>query len=883
MQMVTPRTLGVEEEFHLVDLKTRRLTARAPDLLDELSDHYVAELQRCVVETNTQVVDSLDGLRRELVGHRRVLVNTAAELGMGVVAAGAVPLSVPAEMQVTKTARYRQMLADYQLLAREQLICGTQVHVGVDNRDEAVAVAHRVSAYLPILLALSASSPFASDGSDTGYSSMRTLVWQRWPTTGPAAPVQSAEEYDELVNDLVASGVIADAGMVYFDVRPSNSAPTLELRVCDSCPSVDTIVLIAGLFRALVEREANDRRAGAPATILSPVLGRAALWRAARSGLEGDLVAVGAPASRPASEVVTDLVESLRPELEHNGDWDTVSELARQVLAAGTSSARQRRALRRRGHLTDVVDQLIAETAGCWPSAATVLRDDPTLLFGYHPFSDPRVRIARTSVDASYDEAVDTDGQPRQIYRTVLTTIAHLGAGQLRLREEGIEQDQRADNITFRVAGQNCAQLFPVDLVPRIVVADEWAQLSAGLGQRARALDAFLRDIYSEQAIVADGVIGVQALDRAQGFRSTGRLAGDTVRAHISGTDLVCERDGHWVVLEDNLRVPSGMGYAIANHRLLNKHLPELQPPAPIEDVDRSPQMLLETLRAAAPRCAPDDPAVVLLSAGWEDSAWFEHMFLSEEMGVSLVQPSDLSVRDGKLVRHIGSGVRNIDVVYARMDEDMLLSSTGYDGVPLRSGLLGAIAGGNLAVVNALGNGVADDKAIYPYVPAMIDYYLGEKPMLDQVRTWICGERAQRDFVLANLGDLVVKPIDGLGGSGVLIGPDASDAALEARRRELIAQPERFVAQELVALSTHPTFDGEGMYPHHVDLRGFVHLRAGTAGSVSAHITSAPLTRVASRGSRIVNSSYGGGSKDTWVLTDSPVFSCGAGDLEPPT
>jgi glutamate---cysteine ligase / carboxylate-amine ligase len=866
MRRVPPRTLGVEEEFHLVDLKTRRLTARAPELLAELSDHYVAELQGCVVETNTRVVDSLDGLRGELVDHRRVLVDTAAELGIGVVAAGAMPLSVPAEMQVTKTARYRQMLADYQLLAREQLICGTQVHVGVDNRDEAVAVAHRVAAYLPTLLALSASSPFASDGSDTGYSSMRTLVWQRWPTTGLAAPVHSAEEYDELVTNLVASGVIADAGMVYFDVRPSNSAPTLELRVCDSCPSVDTIVLIAGLFRALVEREVDASRAGTPATILSPALGRAALWRAARSGLEGDLVDVSAPASKPAAEVVTELVHSLRPQLEDSGDWDIVSELTREVLVVGTSSARQRRALRRRGRLTDVVDQLIAETAGRWSSTAPAVGDDPTLLFGYQPGSDPVVRVAGGSVDVSYDEAVDADGHPRQRYRSVLDTIAGLGVAQLRSREVAIEQEQRAENITFRVTGQSRAQLFPLDLVPRMVSADEWAQLSEGLGQRARALDAFLRDIYSAQAIVADGIIGLQALDRAPGFRSTGRLAGNTVRAHVSGTDLVCDRAGRWMVLEDNLRVPSGTGYAIVNHRLLSKHLPELQPPAAIEDADRAPQMLLETLRAAAPPRAPDEPAVVLLSAGWEDSAWFEHTFLADEMGVALVQPSDLSVCDGKLLRHIGSDIQRIDVVYARMDEDMLLSSTGYDGAPLRPGLLGAITDGHLTIANALANGVADDKAIYPYVPAMIEYYLGEKPKLSQVPTWICGERAQRDFVLANLGDLVVKPIDGLGGSGVLIGPEATDAALEARRRELVTQPERFVAQLLVDLSTHPTFDGEGLYPHHVDLRAFVHLRADTAGSVSTHIAPAALTRVASRGSRIVNSSYGGGSKDTWIL-----------------
>ena len=257
-----PRTLGVEEEFHVVDLKTRRLTARAPELLDVLSNSYVAELQRCVVEMNSGVVHTLDGLRADLQSHRRVLVDAAARLGMGVVAAGAVPLSVPAEMQVTQTARYRQMLADYQLLAREQLICGTQVHVGVDDRDESVAVANRVTPYLPTLLALSASSPFWADGSDTGYASARMLVWQRWPTTGPAPPVSSAAEYDRLVDDLVASGVITDAGMVYFDVRPALAAPTLELRVCDSCPSVDTIVLIAGLFRAVVEREVEALRVG---------------------------------------------------------------------------------------------------------------------------------------------------------------------------------------------------------------------------------------------------------------------------------------------------------------------------------------------------------------------------------------------------------------------------------------------------------------------------------------------------------------------------------------------------------------------------------------------------------------------------------------------
>jgi carboxylate-amine ligase len=860
-----PRTMGVEEEFHLVDQKTRRLTARAPELLGVLSDSYVAELQRCVVEMNSGVVDTLDGLRADLQNHRKVLVDAAAKLGMGVVAAGAVPLSVPAEMQVTQTARYRQMLADYQLLAREQLICGTQVHVGVADRDESVVVANRVSAYVPTLLALSASSPFWSDGSDTGYSSVRTLVWQRWPTTGLAAPVSSAAEYDKLVAELVASGAITDDGMVYFDVRPAVAAPTLELRVCDSCPSVDTIVLIAGLFRALVERELEGFRAGVPAVEVSPPLGRAALWRAARSGLEGDLVDIDGPVSRPAGDVVTELIRSLRPQLEAAGDWQMIVELTRQVLIAGTSAARQRRALRRRGRLTDVVDQLIAETAGSWPGTATAVIEDPTLLFGYQP--DREYDPADKAAAVSYDEAVDPTGRPRPRYEKILHAVADLGVAVLRSREGDIEQDQRAESITFRVSGQNRAQVFPLDLMPRLVPADEWAVLTAGLGQRAKALNTFLRDIYSEQAILADGVIGMHTLDRAPGFRSTGRLSRDPVRAHVSGTDLVCDKAGNWMVLEDNLRIPSGTAYAIANRRLLTKHLPELELPAELGDVDQVPAMLLETLRAGAPPAAGDEPSVALLSAGWEDSAWFEHTFLAEELGIPLVQTSDLSVREGKLFRHIGSDVHPVDVLYARMDEDMLLSSTGYDAGALRPGLLEAVTNGTLTIANALGNGVADDKAIYAYVPAMIEYYLGEKPALAQVPTWICAERAQRDYVLDNIAELVVKPIDGHGGAGVVIGPEAGADALEVRRRELQNQPERYIAQQAIALSTHPTFDGEGLYPHHVDLRAFVHLRSGSDDTVTAHVMPAGLTRVAARGSRIVNSSSGGGSKDTWILT----------------
>ena len=859
------RTIGVEEEFHLVDATTRRLVSRAPELLAHLPDDaYVAELQRCVVEVNSRVVQTLDDLGAELRDRRKVLVAAATEIGLGVVAAGAVPLSVPSELQVTGTPRFRRMLSDYQLLAREQLICGAQVHVGICERDEAVVVGNRVAPYLPTLLALSASSPFWSDGSDTGYASARTLVWQRWPTSGLASTANSAQDYDQMIDDVISSGVITDPGMVYFDVRPSAKIPTLELRICDSCPSVDTIVLIVGLFRALVDRELDAERAGQPGIDYTAVLGRAAIWRAARSGLDGELVDVASRTAKPAAQVIHELVESLRPQLEATGDYATVTRLADEAIRTGSSSSRQRRALRRRGRLTDVVDQLLAETAGRRPNAPAA-DDDPTLLHGYRAelLAGPEV------IDGdAYDEAVGAGGVPRGRYEQVLPALGRLGAHVLRERETAIEHEQRMDGITFRVSGQSRAQLFPVDVVPRIVSAADWDHVSRGLAQRAKALDAFLNDIYAEQQVVADGILPSEVLDRAPGYRSSGQAPGSSVRAHISGLDLVCDGPGNWYVLEDNLRIPSGTAYALVNRRLLTDFVGEIAPRPDVVGLDSVPQTLRDTLVAAAPRESPDDPQPVVLSSGWQDSAWFEHNHLADSMGIPLVQPHELAVEDGVVYRFRGRTRLRVDVMYARMDEDMLLSSTGHDRRPLRPGLSAAVRSGKLTIANALGNGVADDKAIYAYVPAMIDYYLGEQPILSSVQTWVCAEREQRDHVLAHLDELVVKPIDGLGGSGVLIGPEADEQALENRRRELMQQPERFVAQTMISLSTHPSFDGIGFHPRHVDLRAFVHLRPGPGGADTrqAEIIPAALTRVAAAGTAIVNSSAGGGSKDTWIL-----------------
>jgi len=353
--------VGVEEEFHTVDLQTRRLTPRADILVERLpAITFGSELQRSVLEANSRPWIRLAELGEDIAAMRRAAITAAETAGLAVVACGTVPLADPDALKVTPDARYENMRGEYRMLVREQLICGTQVHVDVHDRDLAVAVAHRVGPWLPALLALSASSPFWL-GTDTGYASYRTLIWRRWPTTGALGAFESAAAYDRMVADLVRSEVISDPGMIYFDVRPATRLPTVELRICDACPLLEDVILLTGLFRSLVIRETGAAIAGRPPMPIRPELLEATTWRAAQSGLEGNLVDPATATPVPAHQLVQRFLAELRPTLEAVGDWELVTELADSALARGSSAARQRTAYAR-GGFEAVVDMVAAET-----------------------------------------------------------------------------------------------------------------------------------------------------------------------------------------------------------------------------------------------------------------------------------------------------------------------------------------------------------------------------------------------------------------------------------------------------------------------------------------------------------------------------------------
>jgi carboxylate-amine ligase len=849
----TPR-IGIEEEFHVVDLATRQAAPEVDALLAQLSgEGFAPELQRSLVETNTLPCQSLDELRAEIVRLRGELAGAAHPLGLGVVAAGSVPLTNPSDNDVSHGARYARMQREYQMLAREQHICGLQVHVDVPNRDMAIAVVQRVAPWLPVFLALSASSPYWQ-GADSGYASSRTLVWQRWPTAGPPGPMSSAAEYDALIAALIASGTISDPGMVYFDVRPSAHVPTVELRICDACPLVDDVVLLGGLFRALVATARMEIEADAPPPSVRYELLRAATWRAARAGLESEVVDLygdGGPKLASAESVVHKLLRKVRGPLEDVGDWTQVHALAEVALARGSAAARQRRAFGLRGEYRDVVDTLLAATQG-EPLPRTPPQTSPprlpAVLTGYQP--------------TGFDEVVALGGRVLPHYGWLFRALDQIGLEGIGLREADRDAEQRTRGVTFRVSDDAEDRLFPLDLIPRIVTADDWTTLQSGLTQRVRALEMFLADVYGERSAIADGVIPESLASPAHGWSEHGTLARDGLpRAAVSGIDLVRDGGDQWLVLEDNLRVPSGIGYAITSRRLVRSVLPELEPPAGVVPVEGVPELLSKTLLAAMPPKAGPDGNIALLTAGPIDSAWYEHQLLAESMAATLVVPGELAVLDGAVYQcQPGAEPRRLDVLYRRLDEETLVAATGSDGQPLFEPLRAAMLDGTVSVVNALGNGIGDDKAVYAYLPAMIEYYLGERPLLSNVPTYHCLDPDQRAEVLDRLDELVLKPVDGYGGIGIVIGPHADAQELLEVAEHIRAAPDHWVAQEMIQLSTHPTFAGDRIEPRAVDLRAFVF------HGERPEVAPAALTRVAPAGSMIVNSSRGGGAKDTWIL-----------------
>jgi len=477
-----------------------------------------------------------------------------------------------------------------------------------------------------------------------------------------------------------------------------------------------------------------------------------------------------------------------------------------------------------------------------------------------------------------YDEVFAPGGMPREFTSALAHELARLGPDQLAAagrRRDAIFMQQ---GITFDATGEDGPvkdRPFPLDLVPRIIPAQEWDHIKRGLAQRIRALNAFVDDIYHGREIVREGIVPWQlVVSRSHFARAVhGIRPPGGVYTHVAGCDLVRDSDGSWKVLEDNVRTPSGISYVLENRVAMTRLLPQLFQHYRVRPVDQYPQLLLAALKAVAPS-ADREAVVVVWTPGPLNSAYFEHAFLARQMGVELVEASDLVVRDDVLYMRTTSGLARVHAVYRRLDDDFVdpleFRSDSLLGVP---GLVRAYRAGTVAVSNAFGTGVADDKAIYHYVPEMISFYLNEEPILDNVQTYLLTDPEVREHVLGRLHELVVKPTGESGGKGVVIGPDTGAEELAGLAELIRAQPEKWIAQEVVQLSTVPTAGVDGILaPRHVDLRPFA------VFGETINIIPGGLTRVALvEGSMIVNSSRGGGSKDTWILED------GAAPAPPPS
>jgi uncharacterized circularly permuted ATP-grasp superfamily protein len=467
-----------------------------------------------------------------------------------------------------------------------------------------------------------------------------------------------------------------------------------------------------------------------------------------------------------------------------------------------------------------------------------------------------------------YNEMIGPDGGVREHYQAYDNWLKETPAERIeRKRAEGDLAFHRV-GITFAVYGEEAGKerLIPFDIIPRIIPSFEWKALQSGLRQRVKALNMFLHDIYHDQDIIKAGKIPAeQVLNNAQ-YRSVMRgvdVPGG-IYAHIAGVDVVRAGAGEFYVLEDNLRVPSGVSYMLEDRKMMMRLFPELFARHKVAPVQHYPDLLLEKLRAVSPQ-GVSNPTVVVLTPGAYNSAYFEHTFLAQQMGVELVEGRDLFVKDEVVYMRTTQGPQRVDVIYRRIDDDFLdpraFRPDSALGVP---GLLKAYQAGNVTLANAIGTGVADDKSIYPYVPDMIRFYLGEEPKLNNVPTHMCRKPDELQYVLDHLPELVVKEVHGAGGYGMLVGPAATKAEIERFRQLLLAKPDGYIAQPTLALSNCPTFVEEGIAPRHLDLRPFV-LSSGEC----VNMVPGGLTRVAlTKDSLVVNSSQGGGTKDTWVLED---------------
>ncbi len=463
-----------------------------------------------------------------------------------------------------------------------------------------------------------------------------------------------------------------------------------------------------------------------------------------------------------------------------------------------------------------------------------------------------------------FNEMTDA-GSTREHYREFCRWLEQQPADSVARKRAEADLSFRRVGITFAVYGDDAGteRLIPFDIIPRIIPAHEWAMLERGLAQRVQALNMFLHDIYHGQNIIRAGIIPPEQIFRNAQYRP--EMQGIDVAAgiysHIAGVDIVRAGQGEFYVLEDNLRVPSGVSYMLEDRKMMMRLFPDLFARNRVAPVDHYPDLLLDNLRSVAPQ-GVDDPTVVVMTPGMYNSAYFEHAFLAQQMGVELVEGKDLFVNDNAVYMRTTHGPRRVDVIYRRLDDDFLdplaFRADSSLGVP---GLLSVYRAGRVTLANAIGTGVADDKSIYPFVPDMIRFYLSEEPVLHNVPTWQCRKPADLDYVLAHLPELVVKEVHGAGGYGMLVGPASTREQVAAFRERLVARPDGYIAQPTLALSNCPTFVENGIAPRHIDLRPFV-LSGKTISMVPGG-----LTRVAlQEGSLVVNSSQGGGTKDTWVL-----------------